>query len=200
LEQDGEESAATLASGSFANCPWDPHKISWPSKHANSQYSVHNIPANQNKQKKLYKGKYNNLLHQNWKYINSELGIWFQFTYCLEIQRFQTGNTTIYYIYVDTMSRIAWSAAVSQETVQFHQDQKSEIFTVDIQHGYMQLLQDRVFCFSSYSVVPLWHQIRATGKEKQEKTRNETVARFISIPQDLQQRYTWLAFSSGTAG
>jgi hypothetical protein len=98
------------------------------------------------------------------------------------------------------MSRIAWSAAVSQETVQFHQDQKSEIFTVDIQHGYMQLLQDRVFCFSSYSVVPLWHQIRATGKEKQEKTRNETVARFISIPQDLQQRYTWLAFSSGTAG
>jgi hypothetical protein len=146
----------------------------------------HTSKSKQTKKKKLYKGKYNNLLHQNWKYINSELGIWFQFTYCLEIQRFQTGNTTIYYIYVDTMSRIAWSAAVSQETVQFHQDQKSEIFTVDIQHGYMQLLQDRVFCFSSYSVVPLWRQIRATGKEKQEKTSNETVARFISTRQDLR--------------
>jgi hypothetical protein len=92
------------------------------------------------------------------------------------------------------------------ETVKSPQHQKGKkhiapkIFSVDIQHGYMQLLQDRVFCFSSYSVVPLWRQIRATGKEKQEKTRNETVARFISIPQDLQQRYTWLAFSSGTAG
>lgn len=100
------------------------------------------------------------------------------------------------------MSRIAWNAAVSQKQFNSHKIRRKKhiapkIFTVDIQHGHAIVTGiGRVFCFSSYSVVPLYRQICATGKGKQEKTGNETVARFISIPQDLRQQCTWLAFSS----
>jgi hypothetical protein len=48
-----------------------------------------------------------------------------------------------------------------------------------------------ILCSSS-SVTPYMRN----RKEKQEKTRNETVARFISIPRHLPQQHTWSAFSS----